>query len=64
MTNESTTEQTFHITGLDCASCALTVEKGVSRLADVDLASLNFSTEILRVTGNVARKRLWRECGS
>jgi Cd2+/Zn2+-exporting ATPase len=47
-------EQVFHITGLDCASCALTVEKGVSRLENIDLASLNFSTETLRVKGDVA----------
>ncbi len=47
-------EQIFHITGLDCASCALTLEKGVGRLENIDLASLNFSTETLRVKGDVA----------
>ena len=46
-------EQTFHITGMDCASCAATVEKGINRLEEIELASLNFSTEILRVQGNV-----------
>lgn len=51
--NTETNEKTFHITGLDCASCALTVEKGVSRLDNIQLASLNFSTETLRVQGEV-----------
>ena len=52
--NNLSNEQTFHITGMDCASCALTVEKGVGRLENIDLASLNFSTETLRVNGDVA----------
>ncbi|MCB9422237.1 MAG: heavy metal translocating P-type ATPase [Ardenticatenaceae bacterium] len=52
--NKPSDEQVFHIKGLDCASCALTVEKGVARLENIDLASLNFSTETLRVRGDVA----------
>lgn len=52
--NKLSNEQIFHITGLDCASCALTVEKGVGRLENIDLASLNFSTETLRVQGDAA----------
>ena len=52
--NNLANEQIFHITGMDCASCALTVEKGVGRLENIDLASINFNTEMLRVNGNVA----------
>ncbi|MCP4423264.1 MAG: cation-translocating P-type ATPase [Chloroflexi bacterium] len=52
--NNQTQEQIFHIAGLDCASCALTVEKGVNRLDDIESASLNFSTEILRAQGDAA----------
>jgi Cd2+/Zn2+-exporting ATPase len=48
------TPQTFHITGMDCANCAKTVESGVANLAGVDAARLNFTTGTLRVEGPVA----------
>lgn len=51
-------EQRFQITGMDCASCARTVETGVARLADVDTVSLNFATGTLRVQGDVAPERV------
>ncbi|WP_420644525.1 heavy metal translocating P-type ATPase [Candidatus Leptofilum sp.] len=44
-------EQTFRVTGMDCASCAQTVENGVARLNGVDSCQLNFTTETLRVSG-------------
>ncbi len=51
-------EQTFYITGMDCASCAATVEKGINRLENIELASLNFSAEILRVEGDVPPEKI------
>ncbi len=47
------TSAEYRIKGMDCASCALTVEKGVSRLTGVEDCSINFTTEILRVQGDV-----------
>ena len=47
-------EQTFHVTGLDCAGCARTVESGVAKLDGVDSCELNFTTEILRLQGDVS----------
>lgn len=46
-------EVSYLIRGLDCASCALTVEKGVSKLDGVQSCKLNFSTQKLRVMGDV-----------
>ena len=47
------TEQTYRITGLDCAGCAKTVEDGVAKLAGVQSCTLTFTSEILRVEGDV-----------
>ena len=47
-------EQTFQITGMDCASCARTVESGIAKLDGVELCELNFTTETLRLQGDVA----------
>ena len=47
-------ELTFRIKGMDCASCAQSVENGVARLAGVDLCRLNFTTELLHVEGNAS----------
>jgi Zn2+/Cd2+-exporting ATPase len=49
------TTDTFHITGMDCAACAQSIETAVSRLDGVQEASLNFTTETLQVTGSLAR---------
>ena len=43
----------YTITGMDCAECAKTVEKGVSQLAGVETAAVNFATATLRVQGEV-----------
>ena len=48
------TDQTFLITGMDCADCARSVEKGVARLDGVAACQLNFTTETLRVSGDVS----------
>ncbi|MFW6096621.1 MAG: heavy metal translocating P-type ATPase [Chloroflexota bacterium] len=44
-------EQTYRISGMDCASCAETVQRGVARLPDVDACTLSFTTAKLRVRG-------------
>ncbi len=46
--------QTFRITGMDCADCARSIERGVQRLAGVDEAMLNFSLGTLKVSGEIA----------
>lgn len=38
---------------MDCADCALTVERGVGKLPGVEKAELNFATTVLVVEGNV-----------
>ena len=53
-----TREQTFHVTGMDCASCATNIEKGVARLDGVTLSSISFTTELLRVEGNIPPERI------
>jgi len=47
------TEHTFHITGMDCADCARSIEKGVAKLDGIELCRLNFTSETLRVSGDV-----------
>jgi Zn2+/Cd2+-exporting ATPase len=47
--------ETFHVTGMDCATCAQSIETAVSRLDGVQQASLNFTTETLRVSGSLSR---------
>ena len=51
-------EQRYQITGMDCADCARSIEKGVTRLDGVQAAMLNFTTGSLRVAGEVAPERV------
>ncbi len=51
-------ELTFRIKGMDCASCAQSVENGVARLDGVDVCRLNFTTELLRVEGNTSAEQI------
>ncbi|MCB8928298.1 MAG: cation-translocating P-type ATPase [Ardenticatenaceae bacterium] len=55
MTN---TQHTFRVTGMDCASCAQTVENGVAKLDGVELCQLNFTTETLRVSGTAVPQNI------
>jgi Cd2+/Zn2+-exporting ATPase len=41
------------IAGMDCGSCAMTIESAMGNLAGVDAVSVNFTTETMEVTGNV-----------
>ena len=56
----STTEpgQVFHITGMDCADCARTIERGVSRMEGVQACALDFATATLEVQGDAARETI------
>lgn len=49
---------TFKVKGMDCASCARTVETGVGRLEGVERSSLSFATETLNVQGRVSQERI------
>ena len=51
-------QHTFRVTGMDCASCAQTVENGVARLAGVESCQLNFTTETLRVSGTAVPQNI------
>ncbi len=44
--------ETFDIEGMTCATCALTVEKAVGKLAGVESATVNLATEKLTVQYN------------
>lgn len=57
-TMSSTEQLTFRVTGMDCASCAQTVEDGVARLDGVTACRLNFTTEKLTVQGGVSREEV------
>ena len=46
-------DKLFRVSGMDCADCARTIEKGVSGLAGVESCEINFTTETLRVAGTV-----------
>lgn len=51
-------ERTFHVTGLDCASCAQTLEQGVARLPGVQACQVQFASGTLRVVGDVSLAQL------
>lgn len=49
---------TFKIQGMDCAGCARSLEKGVRQLEGVASCQLTFTTEKMRVSGDVSRERV------
>lgn len=51
-------EYTFKVTGMDCADCARTIERGVVGLSGVSQCSLNFATATLKVSGNVTAETI------
>lgn len=46
---------TLKITGMDCAACAQTIERGVAKLDGVQTCALNFTSETLRVEGDITQ---------
>lgn len=51
-------KQKYFIEGMDCADCALTIERGVQKLDGVQFAQVNFSTAQLLVEGRVKPEAL------
>ena len=51
-------QQTFQITGMDCADCARTIERGVAGLEGVQACSLNYTAATLKVQGDTARETI------
>ena len=51
----SLTPQTFRISGMDCADCAKTIERGVAKLNGVQSCTLNYTAATLKVDGDVDR---------
>lgn len=45
--------QTYNVKGMDCADCALTIEKGVRQLEGVEKVQIDFSTGLLQVEGEI-----------
>ena len=45
-------KKTFKLDGLDCASCAAKIEKGVAKLDGVENATVNFATAKLTIEGD------------
>ena len=43
------------IVGMDCGSCALTIESSMRQLPGVSEASVSFTTETMEVTGEISR---------
>jgi len=52
------TERSYQITGMDCADCARGLEKGVGKLDGIESCQINFTTETLRVNGDVAPENI------
>jgi len=46
------------VAGMDCGSCALTIEDGLRKLPGVRSVSVDFTTETLEVEGSFARERI------
>jgi Cd2+/Zn2+-exporting ATPase len=54
MTEKSNSAQIYTITGMDCADCAKSIERGVSKLDGVTACAINFAAATLKVEGNAA----------
>ncbi|MEJ2149672.1 MAG: cation-translocating P-type ATPase [Chloroflexota bacterium] len=49
----TTTERQLRIEGMDCANCALTLERSIGQLEGVEQAEVNFATTTLSVSGEL-----------
>jgi Cd2+/Zn2+-exporting ATPase len=54
----STSNIRLHITGMDCAECARTLEHGLARLDGVEEVTINFSTATLHARGQIGEASL------
>ncbi|WP_020006391.1 heavy metal translocating P-type ATPase [Salinicoccus albus] len=50
--NDSGGKAEYRIYGMDCPSCAVTIEKGLNRLNDVQAVKVNYNTSKLQVSGS------------
>src|SRR5690606_5394171 len=50
----------YKVGGMDCASCAKTIERGLAELDGVDEIRVNFTTETIEGRGNVAAEAVQR----
>jgi len=48
----------YRIAGMDCGSCAVTLEKSIARLPGVERVEVNFATELMEILGQVDRRTL------
>jgi len=48
----------LNITGMDCADCALTLEKGVAGLDGVEFCQVNFAIAKMQVSGNLDEEQI------
>ena len=46
------TEVRYQIEGMDCANCALTIERSLSKIEGMDEVQVNFSTASMHASGN------------
>jgi Cd2+/Zn2+-exporting ATPase len=53
MTPNEPTTLTLRITGMDCADCALKLEKGVANLDGIAACTVNFTTAKMRLEGEI-----------
>jgi len=53
-TSSSNEKVEFRVHGMDCPSCALTIEKGLSGLENIQEAKVNYNTAKLQILGNNA----------
>ena len=51
-------KETFVIEGVDCADCALTIEKGVRQLPGVEAVQVNFTSGLMHIQGAVEPEAL------
>lgn len=57
-TDSSLQTQSYRITGMDCADCARTIERGVAGLAGVSSCTLNYGAALLKVAGAAPREQV------
>ncbi len=55
-----TSTRTLRIEGMDCGSCALTIENSIRQLPGVEYVSVSFPTEKMEIRGEVERSEVER----
>jgi len=51
-------EVRYRIEGMDCANCALTLERGLAQIHGIDQVRVNFTTTLLEASGNFTTEEL------